>query len=47
MTFEGIDVFEIDEEDGRIATLWAYWDARPSSRSSRGTRKGGRIVPSE
>jgi steroid delta-isomerase len=25
VTFEGIDVFEINEE-GKIQTLWAYWD---------------------
>lgn len=26
VTFEGIDVFEVNEE-GKIQTLWAYWDA--------------------
>jgi len=25
VTFEGIDVFEVNEE-GKIQTLWAYWD---------------------
>lgn len=32
VTFEGVDVFEIDEA-GRIRTVWSYWDPQEVSRA--------------